>query len=100
MSEKVGVLLMAYGGPNSLDEVEPYYTHILRGRKPSPEALQNLLERYRSIGGKSPLNEITFAQAQLLQELLNASLTHHESRFTVYVGMKHCHPYIAEQRRD
>jgi len=96
MSEKVGVLLMAYGGPNSLDEVEPYYTHILRGRKPSPEALQNLLERYRSIGGKSPLNEITFAQAQLLQELLNASLTHHESRFTVYVGMKHCHPYIAE----
>jgi len=42
------------------------------------------------------LNEITFAQAKLLQELLNASLTHHEPRFTVYVGMKHWHPYIAE----
>jgi len=89
-------LLMAYGGPNSLDEVEPYYTHILRGRKPSPEMLHSLIERYKAIGGKSPINEITFAQAKLLQELLNSSVTHREPRFTVYVGMKHWHPYIAE----
>ncbi len=92
---KRGVLLMAYGGPNSLDEVEPYYTHILRGRKPSPEMLRDLIERYRAIGGKSPINEITFAQARLLQEELNGqepSL----SPVTVYVGMKHWHPYIAE----
>lgn len=91
---KQGVLLMAYGSPNSLDEIEPYYTHILRGRKPSPEMLQNLVERYKAIGGKSPLNEIAFTQAKLLQEYLNSS--HLGSQITVYVGMKHWHPFIAE----
>jgi len=82
------VLLMAYGGPNSLDEVKPYYAHILRGREPSPEMLEALIERYRAIGGKSPINEITRAQAKALQERLDA--------VRVYVGMKHWHPYIAE----
>lgn len=94
---KQGVLLMAYGGPNSLDEVEPYYTHILRGRKPSPEMLKDLIERYKAIGGKSPLNEITFAQSKLLQEYLNGSQPEsRDSQVTVYVGMKHWHPFIAE----
>ncbi len=95
VGRKWGILLMAYGGPNSLEEVEPYYTHILRGRKPSPETLQDLVDRYRAIGGKSPINEITFAQARLLQDYLSTqSLT--PEPLSVYVGMKHWHPYIAE----
>ncbi|MCS7264877.1 MAG: ferrochelatase [Armatimonadetes bacterium] len=94
MAEKWGILLMAYGGPNSIDDVEPYYTHILRGRKPSPEMLQDLVERYLAIGGKSPINEITFAQSDLLQKLLESQLG--EGAVTVYVGMKHWHPYIFE----
>lgn len=94
---KQGVLLMAYGGPNSLDEVEPYYTHILRGRKPSPEMLQNLVERYKAIGGKSPINEITFEQAKLLQEYINSQQpANPKSQITVYVGMKHWYPFISE----
>ena len=43
----VGVFLLAYGTPESLDDVEPYFTHIRGGRKPSPEAVANLRERYR-----------------------------------------------------
>jgi ferrochelatase len=97
MGDKTGILLMAYGGPNSLDEVEPYYTHILRGRKPTAEMLHELMERYRAIGGKSPINDITFAQAQLLQERLNTRPPSLVPRpVSVYVGMKHWHPYIAE----
>ncbi|MDT7896865.1 MAG: ferrochelatase [Armatimonadota bacterium] len=97
MERRWGILLMAYGGPNSLDEVEPYYTHILRGRKPSAEMLHELMERYRAIGGKSPINDITFAQAQLLQERLNTRPPSLVPRpVSVYVGMKHWHPYIAE----
>ncbi len=96
MEQRWGVLLMAYGGPNSLDEVEPYYTHVL-GRKPSLEMLQGLKERYRAIGSKSPINDITFTQAQLLQEQLNTICrSPFASRCRVYVGMKHWHPYIAE----
>ncbi len=62
---KTGVLCMAYGSPAGTDEddgIEAYYTHIRGGRKPSLEALAELRERYRAIGG-SPLTEITRAQA-------------------------------------
>jgi ferrochelatase len=52
---------MAYGTPNSLDEVEPYYTDIRGGRKPSPENLQELIARYQRIGGRTPLLDITRA---------------------------------------
>ena len=47
---------MADGTPRSLDEVEPYYTDIRRGRKPSEELLQELIERYRLVGGGTPLS--------------------------------------------
>ncbi len=80
---------MAYGTPNSLDEIEPYYTDIRGGRKPSPENLRELTERYQSIGGKTPLLDITHAQASALQAQLGDG-------FRVYVGMKHWHPYIAQ----
>ena len=58
----MNVLLMAYGTPYAPEEVEPYYTDIRRGRRPSEELLKELAERYEAIG-KSPLNEITLAQA-------------------------------------
>ena len=48
---KRGVLVMAYGTPRSLDEVEVYYTDIRRGRPPTPELLEELTDRYRAIGG-------------------------------------------------
>ncbi len=95
--ERIAVLLMAYGSPNSLDEVEPYYTNIRGGRRPSPENLRELVARYQRIGGRSPLLEITREQARALQAQLGDG-------FRVYVGMKHWHPYIAEAvgeiRRD
>jgi len=95
--ERIAVLLMAYGSPNSPDEVEPYYTNIRGGRRPSPENLRELIARYQRIGGRTPLLEITREQARALQMQLGGT-------FRVYVGMKHWHPYIAEAvdeiRRD
>ena len=89
----VGVFLLAYGTPESLDDVEPYFTHIRGGRKPSPEAVANLRERYRLVGGRTPLNDLTFATADKLQARLDAEAP---GRYRVYVGMKHWHPFIAE----
>jgi len=83
---------MAYGTPGSLDEVEAYYTDIRHGRKPEPELVKELTEKYRKIGGKSPLLEITIAQARALEGLLAGRGV--DAR--VYVGMKHWHPYIKE----
>ncbi len=88
-TRRVAVLLMAYGSPNSLDEVEPYYTDIRGGRKPSPENLRELIARYERIGGRTPLLDITLSQAAALERELG-------NGFRVYVGMKHWHPYIAE----
>ena len=80
---------MAYGSPAGTDEndgIEPYYSHIRGGRKPSPEALAELRERYRAIGG-SPLTEITRAQARALAARLG---------LPVFAGMKHAPPFIAD----
>jgi protoporphyrin/coproporphyrin ferrochelatase len=89
----IGVLLMAYGTPGNLAEVEPYYTDIRGGRPPSPEALENLRERYRRVGGRTPLLELTRAVADGLQQRLDREAS---GRYRVYVGMRHWHPYIRE----
>jgi len=92
--EKVGLLVMAYGTPYKEEDIERYYTHIRHGRKPSPEALQDLTERYQAIGGISPLAEITEAQAKALEEKLNEAQDKYE--FEMYIGLKHIEPFIED----
>jgi len=89
----LGLLVMAYGTPRSLDEVEAYYTHIRRGKPPTQAQLDDLTNRYKAIGGVSPLTQITDAQAEGLARLLN----HDEGRpVKLYQGLKHTYPYIPE----
>jgi protoporphyrin/coproporphyrin ferrochelatase len=88
-----GVLLMAYGTPETLDDVEPYYTHIRGGRPPAPEALEQLREHYRHVGGHTPLLDLSKSVAEQLQARLDAQAA---GRYRVYVGMKHWHPFIGE----
>ena len=94
MAARKGVLLMAYGTPGSLDEVEPYYRDIRGGQTPSPEAVADLTKRYRRVGGKTPLLEITRRVADKLEQRLNLDST--DEPWRAYVGMKHWHPYIAD----
>ncbi len=93
------VLLMAYGTPETLDQVEPYFTHIRGGRAPSVEAVARLRKRYELVGGRTPLLEITRNTARALEEALNAHAEDAGERRTVYVGMKHWHPYIGDVMR-
>jgi len=93
----VGILLMAYGTPSSPDEVEPYYTDVRGGRAPTPQLLAELQERYRMVGGRTPLLEISRAQAAGLQAALDADAP---GRYRVYLGMKHWHPYIEAAVRE
>lgn len=98
---------MAYGTPYQRSETEPYYTDIRRGRPPTRELLEELEERYHLIG-RSPLNEITFAQAVRLGAALNITLPLYPQRLgsspgarvqgpaRVYHGTKHWHPLIKE----
>lgn len=84
-----GVLLMAYGTPRSLDDVEAFYTHIRGGRAPSPDLIQSLRRRYQAVGGRTPLLDITQQQAASLEQALGPD-------YRVFVGMKHWRPYIGE----
>lgn len=81
-----GVLCMAYGSPAGEAEIEAYHTSIRGGRKPQPEALEELKSRYRTIGGSS-LTAITHAQAAALEKQLC---------LPVFVGMKHAAPFIED----
>jgi len=95
---KIAVLLMAHGGPDSLDDIEPFLGHIMKGRTPSPEIIATVKDRYRQIGGKSPLLTITNQQATALEAKLNerGETSQRPCLFRVYVGMRHWTPYIKE----
>ena len=91
MSRKA-VLLMAYGTPDRLDDVEAYFTHIRGGRKPPPEAVANLVARYERVGGATPLRRIS----EEVRAALEKALADKGEPYRVYLGMKHWHPYIAD----
>lgn len=94
VKKKVGLLVMAYGTPYKEEDIEPYYTHIRRGRPPAREQLENLRNRYIAIGGISPLAGITEDQADALCAHLNHMQD--EVEYVAYVGLKHITPFIEE----
>lgn len=88
-SEPIGVLVMAYGGPNSLAEIPGYLADIRSGR-PTPKAVVDaIVSNYQQIGGKSPLLEISRRQVAALQTALG-------ERYRCYLGMRHWAPWIEE----
>jgi protoporphyrin/coproporphyrin ferrochelatase len=93
VSEPVGVLLMHYGTASGPDDVERYYTDIRGGRAPSPDAVEDLKQRYAAIGNTFPLARITREQAEALEGELNAR---GGGRFRVYVGAKHSPPFVGD----
>ncbi len=86
------VLLMAYGSPDRLDQVEAYYTDIRRGSPPPPHLLEELLGRYRAIGGGSPLSRIVEEQRAAVE----AELARRGQPVRVYAGMRHIEPRIGD----
>lgn len=87
-----GVVLMTYGTPGSPEKVEEYYTNIRGGRRPSDAEIENLRQRYKAIGGTSPLTRITESLTDKLQRCLEGQ----GSNTLVYSAMKHSEPFIAD----
>ena len=90
MNYPIGVLIMAYGGPNSLAEIPGYLADIRSGRPTTPAVLEEITHNYRQIGGKSPLLNYSRQQAQAVAAQLDPAL------FKVYLGMRHWSPWIEE----
>jgi ferrochelatase len=88
---RTAVLLLAFGGPRSGDEVGPFLEKLL-GRKPSPQHIEGLKKRYQAIGGGSPLPEMTLRQARALE----GELRKKGKPVPVFCGMRYSRPLIAE----
>jgi ferrochelatase len=84
---------MAHGTPSSLDEMPEYLTLVRGGRPPSPELVAEMRHNYQAIGGRSPLTELTMAQAEALRGRLGGAIP-------VAVGMRNWKPFIAEALAD
>jgi ferrochelatase len=80
---------MAHGTPSSLDEMPEYLRLVRGGRPPSDELIHEMRENYAAIGGRSPLTEITEAQAGALRARLGPEIP-------VAVGMRNWHPFIKD----
>jgi protoporphyrin/coproporphyrin ferrochelatase len=90
----IGVLVMAYGGPNSLDEIPGYLADIRGGRPTTPAVLEEITHNYRAIGGRSPLLELTHQQIQALSAHFDPA------KFKFYLGMRHWAPWIEDTIRE
>ena len=83
------VLLMAHGTPASLDEMPEYLRLVRGGRPPSAELIEEMRHNYAAIGGRSPLTDLTLAQAEALRARLGGGVQ-------VAVGMRNWRPFIKD----
>ena len=88
---KQAVLLLAHGTPETVEQIPEYLRNVVSGR-PLPQAVVEEIQHRYSLIGKSPLTEITLAQARLVEEELAAA----GERVPVYVGMRNWRPYIPD----
>jgi protoporphyrin/coproporphyrin ferrochelatase len=86
------VLLVAFGGPQGPHDVRPFLENVLRGRRVSPERIDEVAHHYAHFGGVSPLTELTMKQARALEAALRAR----DVPLPVDVGMRNWHPYLAD----
>jgi ferrochelatase len=84
------VLLIAFGGPGKPDDIRPFLANVTRGRPIPAARLEEVARHYEQIGGRSPLTELTFRQA----DALHARLTARGAALPVYVGMRNWTPYL------
>ena len=91
-ARSTGVLLVGFGGPDSIEAVRPFMCELM-GREPSDEAVDETCMHYLAIGGASPLPEIADAMAVALAEKLAEDVT---NPVPVLVGMRYTQPYIKD----
>lgn len=87
---------MAHGTPESVDQMPEYLRLVRGGREPSAELIEEMIHNWESIGGRSPLTDITLQQARALHKQLAAD----GLDIPVTVGMRNWRPFIADAMRE
>lgn len=89
------ILMISFGGPEKSEDIRPFIKNVTRGRNIPESRLEDVARHYELIGGKSPLNELTYKQA----EGLGRALAGRGIELPVYVGMRNWHPLLADTVR-
>ena len=91
-----GVLVVAFGGPQGPADIRPFLERVLRGRRVTPERIEDVARHYEIFDGVSPITRLTELQARGLEARLAAA----GNPLPVYVGMRNWHPLLADTLRD
>jgi protoporphyrin/coproporphyrin ferrochelatase len=86
------VLMIAFGGPQAPPDIRPFLANVLRGRRVAEGRVDEVAHHYEVVGGRSPITELTLAQAEGLRQRLASAGT----PLPVFVGMRNWHPYLAD----
>ena len=87
-----GLLLVAFGGPEGPDDVEPFLARVTSGRPIPPDSLAEIADRYRSVGGRSPLN----GRMRTLRDAIRAELDRRGLDVPVFWGNRNADPLLAD----
>ncbi len=90
------VLLIAFGGPESPEEIRPFLARVLKGLPVPPQRVEEVVHHYEAVGGRSPLKEITYRQAHALEQALREN----GLPLPVYVGMRNSSPFFVETLKE
>jgi len=85
------VLVIAFGGPERPEDIRPFLARVTQGRVPA-ERLETVAHHYELFGGRSPVKEVTFRQAEDLRTMLKDQ----GLPLAVYVGMRNWHPLLVD----
>jgi ferrochelatase len=90
------ILVVAFGGPEGMDDVMPFLENVTRGRSVPPERLEEVAHHYARFDGVSPINE----QNRALIEALRPELTGHGIDLSIYLGNRNWRPFLADTLRE
>ena len=90
------LLIVAFGGPEGMDDVIPFLENVLRGRNVPRQRLLAVAHHYELFDGVSPLN----AQNRALAEALRQELAGHDLHLPIYLGNRNWHPFLADTLRQ
>jgi ferrochelatase len=90
------VLLIAFGGPSSPEEIRPFLQRVTHGLRIPSERLEEVAHHYEAVGGKSPLNEITLRQAAAVRAALAAA----NIQIPVYAAFRNAAPFFIDKLKQ
>ncbi len=86
------VLIISFGGPKGPKDIRPFLDNVLRGRRVTPQRIEEVAHHYELFGGVSPITALTEMQAAGLRDRLAAA----GHPLPVYVGMRNWNPFIGD----